>query len=56
MCGLWAQKDALIGSLGVEFRKRTTIGVELAAKVWQTSSITVIPNSHVSEAAPLALS
>ncbi|KAF8955831.1 pleiotropic drug resistance ABC transporter [Flammula alnicola] len=32
MCGLWAQRNAIIGSLNVEFRKRTTIGVELAAK------------------------
>jgi len=46
MCGLWAQKDALIGSLGVEFRKRTTIGVELAAKVSQTSYIAVVFLSH----------
>ena len=33
MCGLEAHADAIIGSLGVEHRKRTTIGVELAAKV-----------------------
>lgn len=33
MCGLEAYADASIGSLNVEFRKRTTIGVELAAKV-----------------------
>ncbi|TCD65301.1 hypothetical protein EIP91_002826 [Steccherinum ochraceum] len=32
MCGLEAHADAIIGSLGVEHRKRTTIGVELAAK------------------------
>lgn len=32
MCGLEAYADASIGSLNVEFRKRTTIGVELAAK------------------------
>jgi ATP-binding cassette subfamily G (WHITE) protein 2 (SNQ2) len=32
MCGLEAYADAGIGSLGVEYRKRTTIGVELAAK------------------------
>lgn len=32
MCGLEAYADASVGSLGVEFRKRTTIGVELAAK------------------------
>ncbi|KAF8231521.1 P-loop containing nucleoside triphosphate hydrolase protein, partial [Tricholoma matsutake] len=32
MCGLEAYADASVGSLGVELRKRTTIGVELAAK------------------------
>jgi ATP-binding cassette, subfamily G (WHITE), member 2, SNQ2 len=32
MCGLEAFADAAVGSLGVEHRKRTTIGVELAAK------------------------
>ena len=33
MCGLEAFADAMVGTLGVEQRKRTTIGVELAAKV-----------------------
>ena len=33
MCGLGPFADAIVGSLGVEQRKRTTIGVELAAKV-----------------------
>ncbi|KAH8118882.1 ABC-2 type transporter-domain-containing protein [Phellopilus nigrolimitatus] len=32
MCGLEAHADAIVGSLGVEHKKRTTIGVELAAK------------------------
>ncbi|KAG6901006.1 hypothetical protein C0995_002576 [Termitomyces sp. Mi166 len=32
MCGLDAYGDAVVGSLGVEHRKRTTIAVELAAK------------------------
>ncbi|PPQ79035.1 hypothetical protein CVT25_002344 [Psilocybe cyanescens] len=32
MCGLEAFADAMVGSLGVEQKKRTTIGVELAAK------------------------
>ncbi|KAF8905939.1 pleiotropic drug resistance ABC transporter [Gymnopilus junonius] len=32
MCGLEAFGDAMVGSLGVEHKKRTTIGVELAAK------------------------
>ena len=33
MCGLEEFADAVVGSLGVEHKKRTTIGVELAAKV-----------------------
>lgn len=33
MCGLWAERNAIVGTLNVELRKRTTIGVELAAKV-----------------------
>lgn len=33
MCGLEAYADAIVGTLGVEHKKRTTIGVELAAKV-----------------------
>ncbi|KAF9484262.1 pleiotropic drug resistance ABC transporter [Pholiota conissans] len=32
MCGLEQFADAMVGSLGVEQKKRTTIGVELAAK------------------------
>ena len=32
MCGLEAYADAIVGTLGVEHKKRTTIGVELAAK------------------------
>ncbi|KAI0943006.1 hypothetical protein AcW1_002753 [Taiwanofungus camphoratus] len=32
MCGLEHVADAVVGSLGVEHRKRTTIGVELVAK------------------------
>ena len=32
MCGLEDYADAIVGSLGVEHKKRTTIGVELAAK------------------------
>lgn len=34
MCGLEDYADAVFGSLGVDHRKRTTIGVELAAKVF----------------------
>lgn len=33
MCGLEPFADTIVGTLGVELRKRTTIGVELAAKV-----------------------
>ncbi len=33
MCGLEAYADAVVGSLSIEHRKRTTIAVELAAKV-----------------------
>ncbi|KAH9911829.1 YDR011Wp-like protein, partial [Epithele typhae] len=32
MCGLAAHADAVVGSLGVEHRKRTTIAVELVAR------------------------
>ncbi|KAG6330183.1 hypothetical protein ID866_8906, partial [Astraeus odoratus] len=32
MCGLQDYADAIVGSLGVELKKRTTIAVELAAK------------------------
>ncbi|TDL19014.1 hypothetical protein BD410DRAFT_752633 [Rickenella mellea] len=32
MCGLAEHANAIVGTLGVEHRKRTTIGVELAAK------------------------
>lgn len=39
MCGLASYADAIVGSLGVEHRKRTTIAVELVAKVLQRSSI-----------------
>lgn len=42
MCGLEPFRDAIVGSLGVEHRKRTTIGVELAAKV---GSIVIFPAS-----------
>jgi ABC-type branched-subunit amino acid transport system ATPase component len=39
MCGLRQFADAAVGSLGVEQRKRTTIGVELAAKVRHYASL-----------------
>jgi hypothetical protein len=37
MCGLEKHADAIVGTLGVEHRKRTTIGVELAAKVCKST-------------------
>lgn len=42
MCGLEHHADAIVGSLGVEHRKRTTIAVELAAKVSSRRSRRVI--------------
>ena len=33
MCGLQAYAQVIVGSLGVEQKKRLTIAVELAAKV-----------------------
>ena len=33
LCGLEEYADAMVGTLNTEFRKRTTIAVELAAKV-----------------------
>jgi ATP-binding cassette subfamily G (WHITE) protein 2 (SNQ2) len=42
MCGLEKFADAVVGSLGVEHRKRTTIGVELAAKVGHETQSHVI--------------
>ncbi len=44
MCGLEKYADAVVGSLGVEHRKRTTIGVELAARVRN-----VEPNPELSD-------
>lgn len=35
MCGLMAYADAVVGTLNVEFKKRTTIAVELVAKARQ---------------------
>ena len=44
MCGLEGHADAIVGSLGVEHRKRTTLGVELAAKV---STLNMVPMSRL---------
>jgi hypothetical protein len=50
MCGLDAFADAMVGSLGIEQRKRTTIGVELAAKasISRMSKSCVVNNFHYS--------
>ena len=39
MCGLEAYADAIVGTLNVEYRKRTTIAVELVAKVCRPDNI-----------------
>ena len=44
MCGLETYQDAIVGSLGVEMKKRTTIGVELAAKVRTPLEVLTLPN------------
>jgi ATP-binding cassette subfamily G (WHITE) protein 2 (SNQ2) len=43
MCGLETHADAIVGSLGVEHKKRTTIGVELAAKVCKAAFVRQYP-------------
>ena len=56
MCGLAEFADAMVGTLGVEQRKRTTIGVELAAKVSQPVNSEALRYStkttNVAEASP----
>jgi ATP-binding cassette, subfamily G (WHITE), member 2, SNQ2 len=47
MCGLEEYGDAIVGSLGVEHRKRTTIGVELAAKVCSATILDIGPNFNI---------
>jgi len=39
MCGLQAFAEVIVGSLGVEHKKRLTIAVELAAKVCSISKM-----------------
>ena len=55
MCGLEKYADAVVGSLGVEHRKRTTIGVELAAKVCNEVTIPRLSDNDTlqAEIAPL---
>jgi|SRR6266849_1850848 len=43
MCGLEKHADAIVGTLGVEHKKRTTIGVELAAKVCKATPVPHYP-------------
>ncbi|KAJ3538407.1 hypothetical protein NM688_g6524 [Phlebia brevispora] len=45
MCGLTAFQDAVVGSLNTEYRKRTTIAVELAAKACILRLILILPTS-----------
>lgn len=45
MCGLEAYADAVVGTLNVEFRKRTTIAVELVAKVCFLPSTATVARS-----------
>lgn len=42
MCGLEAYADAVVGTLGVEHKKRTTIAVELAAKVFTSLKVCIL--------------
>ena len=50
MCGLERYADAIVGTLGVEHRKRTTIGVELAAKVCKTAFHLALSDSNIFQA------
>jgi len=50
MCGLEKYGDAIVGSLGVEHRKRTTIGVELAAKVCKVISRRTVSHGDAPQA------
>jgi ATP-binding cassette subfamily G (WHITE) protein 2 (SNQ2) len=50
MCGLERFADAIVGTLGVEHRKRTTIGVELAAKVRNTAFLPALSDSDTFQA------
>lgn len=52
MCGLEAYADAIVGTLGCEQRKRTTVGVELVAKVYEKFSLKV-PMLTYSASSPL---
>ena len=50
MCGLEKHADAIVGTLGVEHRKRTTIGVELAAKVCKARLCPTLSRSDTPQA------
>jgi ATP-binding cassette subfamily G (WHITE) protein 2 (SNQ2) len=50
MCGLEKYADAIVGTLGVEHRKRTTIGVELAAKVSTATLRSALSNDDALQA------
>jgi hypothetical protein len=53
MCGLEAYADAIVGSLGVEHRQRTTIAVELAAKVGRKPLSEKLYSSTIGQTATL---
>jgi ABC-type multidrug transport system ATPase subunit len=50
MCGLQKHADAIVGTLGVEHRKRTTIGVELAAKVCEATFRSMLTSADTCQA------
>ena len=50
MCGLEKYAEAIVGTLGVEHRKRTTIGVELAAKVCKETFRHTVSHSNTPQA------
>ncbi|KAF9494243.1 hypothetical protein BDN71DRAFT_1431877 [Pleurotus eryngii] len=54
MCGLEEFADAMVGALGVEHKKRTTIGVELAAKLSRHSIQLISVNFDVYRQQPSA--
>ena len=54
MCGLEKYADAIVGTLGVEHKKRTTIGVELAAKVCKSNFRSTVSDGDITPQAQIA--
>ena len=54
ICGLDEYRDAAIGTCNVEIKKRTTIGVELAAKVSPPAHSRDNPGLNICVASPPA--